>query len=258
MPSLVDPDFAPFGWSVGCVGRKAAQVREEVRGIVEQAIAQWQTYFPRERGYRVAAESPAGPSNGVRLLVQRGDFRASMSIESILDPKRKSDDQWAVRVYGRAESTALATTERDGHQVVQRSRTSGVIAGLGLFLSFCWLAIGVHDPVFWLGGLLMVVAALLTTTVGGALGTWVGERLAERRRHRALTGVCSDPGLEMDLKRWRALTRQLVGQRNALMGRMGSAPFRELPQASREASRGRSENSRPLPRITPGLLAPTG
>src|SRR5690606_40237202 len=52
----------PFGWSIACAGRKPAQVREEVRSLVDWAIATWATYFTSEHGYVLAGSSPSGPS----------------------------------------------------------------------------------------------------------------------------------------------------------------------------------------------------
>ncbi len=234
----------PFGWSIACAGRKPAQVREEVRSLVDWAIATWTTYFPREHGYVLEVSSPAGPSNGVQLTVRRGDFRALVAIESTLDPHRKSRGQWAVRMFGRAESEAVARAERQGHALVQRFRTGGVVVGLLLFASFLWLSVGVHDPIFLLGGLLMVVTALLSTTALGSLGAWIGERLAEKIRLEARTATDGNVLFEQDLRRWRALVRHFSAQRDAITGSELTVPFRALPPASRDR-----DTSRPLSRL---------
>ena len=40
--------------------------------MVDQITDRWASVFPSREGYRVNASSPAGPSNGVRLTVERG------------------------------------------------------------------------------------------------------------------------------------------------------------------------------------------
>ena len=220
--------FAPFGWSVGCGGQKPAAVRDEVRSTVDWATRRFMSYFPSDGGYEVRASSPAGASNGVQLQVRRGDFRATVAIEAILNPNRKSPDERAIRMFGRAGSEALEAAERDGHRLVQRFRTVGVGLGFVLFCAALWLSVGAHSPVYLLGGLLMVVSALLTTTMGASFGAWVGERVADKVRARAREVAAIDPRFQGDLRRWRALSRQLANQRQALTGRVGAAPFRAL------------------------------
>ena len=224
--------FAPFGWAVSCAGRKPAQVRTDVRTAVEHATQRFESYFPAERGYEVSALSPAGASNGVQLQVRRGNFRATVAIEAILDPNRKAPDERAIRMYGRAESEALVAAEKQGHQIVRRLRSAGVGLGTVGFCALLWICIGANSPFYVLGGLLMVVAALLAVTLGASLGSWLGERIADSDRCRALAIEATDPAFQDDLRRWRALSRQLASQRLALSGRVGPAPFRALPAAT--------------------------
>jgi hypothetical protein len=238
--------FAPFGWSVGCGGQRPAAVRDEVRSTVNWATRRFTSYFPSDGGYEVQAYSPAGASNGVQLQVRRGDFRATVAIEAILDPNRKSPDERAIRMYGRAGSEAVEAAERDGHRLVQRFRAGGVGLGVVLFAAALWLCVGAYSPIYILAGMFMVVAALLITTLGASFGGWLGERMAEKSwaRARALAEV--DPRLQGDIRRWRALSRQLANQRQALTGRVGAAPFRGLPAAPET---GRRTPSRGLPRL---------
>jgi hypothetical protein len=238
--------FAPFGWSVGCGGQRPAAVREEVRSTVDWATRRFTSYFPSDAGYEVCAHSPAGASNGVQLQVRRGDFRATVGIEAILDPHRKSPDERAIRMFGRAGSEALEAAERDGHRLVQRFRVAGVGLGVVVFCAALWLSFGAHSPIYVLGGLLMVVSALLTTTLGASFGAWIGERVAEQSRTRARALTAVDPRFQGDLRRWRALSRQLANQRQALTGRIGVAPFRALPPAETASTR---TPSRGLPRL---------
>lgn len=239
--------FAPFGWSVGCGGQKPAAVRDEVRSTVDWATRRFTSYFPSENGYEVRAHSPAGASNGVQLQVRRGDFRATVAIEAILDPNRKSPDERAIRMYGRAGSEAVEAAEREGHVHVRRFRTLGLSVGFVMFFASLWLSVGAVSPIYVLGGMLMVVSALLTTTLGASFGAFVGERVAEKRRSRARSLAEIDPRFQGDLKRWRALSRQLANQRQALTGRVGAAPFRALPAADEPSMR---TPSRGLPRLT--------
>lgn len=200
--------------------------------MVEWTAQTWAMYFPSERGYEVSIASPAGPSHGVQLAVRRGDFRAQVAVENILDPGRRSPGALAVRMFGRALSGALADADRTGERTVQRYRVVGVGLGLGVFVALCWANIGVRNPAYFLGGLLLVVAGLMCTMALGTIGAWFGERLGERRRAQARAEIGGDGELQDDLRRWRALVRQLAAQRAAIAGQLGaSTPFRALPAA---------------------------
>ena len=229
-------DCASFGWSVGCTGRKPVQVRDDMRAMVDWAVATWSNYFPVESGYRTAVASPAGPAHGVKLSVERGDFRASVSIESIRRAGGRGAAQLGVRMFGRAESSGLAEAEHASHRIVAHGRNAGFAVGAGVFAMLCWWAIGITDPVYVLGGLLMVVAGLLSTTAGGTVGTWIGERIADVSRARARNGAARDFALESDLRRWRSLARLLSTQRQAIAGQAGGAPFRKAPASLSQAN----------------------
>lgn len=243
--------FDPFGWSVACEGRKAPQVREDVRRMVEWASQTWAMYFPADRGYEVVVESPAGPSNGVQLAVRRGDFRAQVAVESILDPGRRSPGSLAVRMFGRAVSGALAEADRAGIKMLQRCRVLGVGVGLAAFVALCWMNIGVRNPAYFLGGLLLVVAGLMSTMMFGTLGGWLGDRLGERRTARARAVIGADAQLQDDLRRWRALVRQLAAQRASVAGQLGaSTPFRALPPGRTHAPAVRSRSAIDVARLS--------
>lgn len=231
MPLRGSSDATPFGWSVACAGLKPNQVRDEVRGLVERATEIFASYFPAESGYQVEAVSPAGPSNGVQLAVRRGDFHAQVAIEHLRDGARKA---MAVRMCGRAESKAMVEAERSIDTLVARGRALGVAGGLVVFAALCWWSIGVRNPAYFLGGLLMVVAGLICTTALATVGAWIGERLGERARGRALAESSADPRLHDDHKRWRALVRVLSAQRMAIAGQVGGGPFRALRPAAAE------------------------
>jgi hypothetical protein len=222
-------DSASFGWSVGCAGRKPAQLRDDMRAVVDWAVRTWSTYFPAESGYQTAVASPAGPAHGVKLSVCRGDFRASVSIESIRQARTRGLAQLGVRMFGRAESSQLADVERSSHRIVTHGRNAGLGLGIGVFALLCWWAIGITNPVYVLGGLLMVVAGLLTTTAGSTAGAWIGERIADLSRARARSDAAQNLELKDDLRRWQSLARLLSTQRQALSGQTGRTPFRSLP-----------------------------
>ncbi|MBX7079312.1 MAG: hypothetical protein K1X88_09020 [Nannocystaceae bacterium] len=228
--------FDPFGWSVPCTGLKPSQVREEVRALVEWAAQTWAMYFPAARGYTLRVDSPAGASNGVQLTVSRGDFRAQVEIESILDPVRRHSGAMIVRTSGRATSRALVRAQRDGALAVQRGRSAGVVAGIGVFALVCWMCLGAPNPGILLATLGLVVIALFSTTALGGLGAYVGECVGESAHVRARVAAQGDPLLKDDLRRFRALVRELNTRRAALAGRLsgelGPTPFRALPSAT--------------------------
>ena len=220
--------MAPFGWAVVCNGQRPDQVTRSV-----DELAQWSTdactrHFPPERGYHISTETPAGETPGVQLVVHRGDFRAEVTIEH--EPQGSQTTALApIRAFGRARSELLHQAHRHAEGLVNRWRTVGGGIGLSMFFSLAWLMIGVNNPVYVLGGMLLVVALLLTLMAGGTLGAWFGEELARRHRGRARALVQRDIALSHDMRRWKALTRQLTAQRSALTGRRGQ-PFRTAPR----------------------------
>ena len=99
-----------------------------MRSVVDQTTERWASVFPEREGYEISASSPAGPSNGVQLTVQRGNFVASVCVESIRDPSRHARDHQAIRMYGRAEARALVCVEQSSMRSVQRLRQVGLVA----------------------------------------------------------------------------------------------------------------------------------
>ncbi len=152
-------------------------------------------------------------------------------------------------MYGRAEARALVTAELSSHRSIHRSRQVGVVVSAALFLPFLWLIAGAQSTAYVLAALLTMVAGIGTTTLGASLGAYVGERFAEGARRRALAATSEDSKLQEDLRRWRALSRELSGTKQALLGSALAGPFRALSPASPTASGSRRTPSRPLPRL---------
>lgn len=225
---------------------RPAQIRDEMRRMVEWAAENWAQYFPAERGYQIEIDSPAGPSHGVQLAVRRGDFRGNIALECILDPARKSPGALAIRMFGRATSEAVVSADRASAQLVQRGRSIGIGMGLGSFASLGWLALGAHGPALVITGLLIMVAGLMSTTALATCGAWIGERIGEHGRERARALSSGDPRLHDDLRRWRGMVRQLSTQRTILAGQLGRTPFRSLSSRETRASVP-TEPSRALP-----------
>jgi hypothetical protein len=217
--------ISPFGWAVACPGRRPTQVEDEVQALVRWSAGAWKRHFPAERGYRVTVESPAGFAQGVRMIACRGDFEASLSIEHGVPRAPGAVSAASVRVFGRAQSVVVRRAHELGERLVQRGRIVGGAAGLGMFLCLAWLMIGVNNPIYMLGGMLLVVALLLALMAGGTLGTWVGERLAKAHHDRARRALDRDVAMHDDIRRWKAVSRQLAAQRNALAGHRRQ-PFR--------------------------------
>jgi len=213
--------------------------------VVDQVTERWASVFPARDGYQVSVSSPAGPSNGVRLTVGRGNFRASVCVESIRDPSRHARDHQAIRMYGRAEACALVSAEQASHRSIQRLRQAGVVFSALMFLPFIWLIAGAHSTAYVLAGLLTLVSGLAATTLGASLGAYLGERVAEGARRRAIAQTSGDARLHEDLRRWRALSREFASSKQALVGAGVAGPFRGLTS---EASP-RRVPSRPLPRL---------
>ncbi|MCA9659676.1 MAG: hypothetical protein KC486_15135, partial [Myxococcales bacterium] len=79
---------------------------------------------------------------------------------------------------------------------------------------------------FVLGGLLMVVVAVLTVVSAVSIGAWIGERVADLLNLRAMRQVAADDALRKDFQRWRSLTRQMMAKRSLLSGDLRRLPFR--------------------------------
>lgn len=220
-----------FGWAVGCAGRGKSRVEDEVQALVAWSASTWKRSFPAERGYRVVVEAPAGSAQGVRMSVRRGDFEANVAIEHVREEKRGAGSAASsVRMFGRAQANAVCEARTVGERLVQRGRLLGGAAGLSLFLLLAILMIGVHNPVYMLGGMLLIVALLMVLTAGSTLGAWVGERLAAHRLDRVLRALERDEGMRDDIRRWKAVSRQLSAQRAVLAGNR-RLPFRTEPSA---------------------------
>jgi len=224
--------FPTFGWAIACVGRPPQQVGEDVRALVAWSASTWTRSFPAERGYRVTVESPAEPAQGVRMNVRRGDFEADVAIEHDLPPRARGAGSAnpSIRMFGRARAHAVGLARARGERWVQRGRVLGGAVGLGLFLLLAWLMIGVTNPVFMLGGMLLTVTLIMTLTAGATLGAYVGERLAAGHLERALREVERDLDMHDDVRRWKAVSRQLAAQRAVLLGHRRQ-PFRSEPGA---------------------------
>ncbi len=229
MIRFVRGEAGPFGWVVHPRGRQPGQLRDDIRSLVQWSADRWSSYFPQARGYSVtvdvdeASETEPLAARPLRLAADRGDFHAEVTVE-IPGPGQ-------VRMYGRATSSHMLVAERTAGRYVTIGRVLGGIAGFGLFSTLAWFSVGVVDPIFVLGGLLMVVALVVSLTAGAALGSWFGERFADRARRRAARRVDDDPGIEADLRRWKSLVRQLVAQRTALRGGDRQQPFRREAEA---------------------------
>jgi hypothetical protein len=215
--------ISPFGWAIACAGRRPGQVEDEVQALVAWSAGAWKRHFPPERGYQVIVEAPTGTEQSVRMSVSRGDFEANLAIEHGLALHMPS-----VRMFGRAQSLVVRRAHELGERLVQRGRIVGVTVGLGLFLSLAWLMIGVHNPAYMLGGMLLVVALLLAIMGGSSLGAWVGERIAAHHRDKAHRELDCNVAMHDDIRRWKAVSKQLAAQRTALAGHRRQ-PFRSEP-----------------------------
>ena len=196
--------------------------------MVDWARETWQGHFPEQDGYKVECDSPAGRGHGVQLRVRRGDFRAAVEIENgRAMSKRNPTGRYQVRMFGRAESDAVARVETRTAAIIGGGRQIG--AATGLVCALVLPSVPVVSGMVLLGLMFWTVLALAATIAGGAIGAFVGERLAETFKHRAVEGATSDEHLQHDLRRWKAISRQLAAQRSQLTeGTVAGQPFRTL------------------------------
>lgn len=114
------------------------------------------------------------------------------------------------------------------------------------FIPFLWLIAGAQSTAYILAGMLCMVAGIATTTLGASLGAYLGECVAAGARRRAIAETSVDTRLQEDLRRWRALSRELSSTRQALTGAAVAGPFRAITP---EGPATRRTPSRPLPRL---------
>jgi len=221
--------ISPFGWAIATGGRGLVQLQDEVRALGTWSAAAWARHFPAEQGYQVDVARSASDAQVLHLTVRRGEFHAEASLEHDL-PAGAEGSSRSVRMFGRARFEAVDRARARGQRMIARSRAMGWAGGLAVFLSLAWLMVGVRDPIYVLGGMLLVVALLVTVIAGGSVGAWVGERLAALQHERARRQVEADPATPDDLRRWKAVARQLGAQRAALLSSRRQ-PFRSEPRA---------------------------
>lgn len=210
--------FAPFGWVLASSGPRP-QVDQELTSLRGWLEHTWRGYFPAPQGYRVGLRRPDGGAGQLQLTVDRGDFRAEVAIEG----GAGSD---GLRMFGTARSATIVASKAQARRIVSRARAAGAATGLLVFAGVCVAVVGRYEPHYPLSGMLMVVMLLFSLVAGGAIGSWVTERLAERRCRRAQARASGDAQLQHDLRRWRSLSRLLAQQRDVIASRRRRQPFR--------------------------------
>jgi hypothetical protein len=208
--------FAPFGW-LETVGGGSHEVRAEIGRLACSTEALWRAQFPLHQGYHVESESS---DDAIDLGAARGDFRALVAIRT------DWDERTAVRMFGGAACASVAAAEKRAARFAPRALAVGVVLGLGVFLTSCWLVVGEQEPVFPLSGMLMVVLLVFSLFAGGSLGARLGERMAARHVARARRAAASDQSLQDDLERFAGLARVLTQKRAAFGSMHRRQPFR--------------------------------
>ncbi len=212
---------APFGWLVAQPGGNLAELEarmERLRGELERTI---RCVFEPAAGFRVQARCDG---DDWTATVNRHDFVAQLNVAV---ERTTHGNIRAVRVYGTGGSGRLPVLTVMASRIQQRFKRGGIVGGVLMFGALGWLSIGVYNPVFVLGGLLMVVVMLMTVVGGAGIGGWLADRVVEARLARLRAEVASDPQFQADLKRWRALARQLSPLRASLSGHRRHQPFRD-------------------------------
>lgn len=222
--------YDSFGWAVRRGDKRPVQLEDEVETMVQRLANTWKRQFPAADGYTVTTDSPAGRRHGVRLLVQRGDFQASVALETgRVSRALCRAPEMRIRMSGRAASQAMAQAEKEAERIVTRWNAGGATFGGLIFATICWLVIGVPGPAL-LGGLLMAVMLLVSLTAGASAGSFLGENRANQLRARARAAAAADAELTRDLQRWRALARQFSAEREVMVGGHRGLPFRAPPK----------------------------
>jgi hypothetical protein len=177
-----------------------------------------------------------GPRAGI--LVRRGDFEAELVFE-IRDEIATSD----VAIWGEAGSRALREARLAAARDVTRWRRVGGALGVLLFAGLGWSAVGVSNPMFVLGGLLMAVVLLVA--VGGCVlsGAWIAERRGRVRVAEAMRAAALDVELQEALRRFRGFARLAAARRAAVVRAGRRSPFRREAALPAEADLGATSSS---------------
>jgi hypothetical protein len=178
----------------------------------------------------------AAPRAGI--LVQRGDFEAELVVE-IRDEAATAD----VAIWGEAGSRALREARLAAARDVTRWRRVGGALGVLLFAGLGWSAVGVANPMFVLGGLLMAV--ILLVAVGGCVlsGAWIAERRGRTRVAEAMRAAAMDGELQEALRRFRGFARLAAARRAAAVRDGRRSPFRREPAFPADADLGAISSS---------------
>lgn len=211
----------PFGWSVTHPGGTEIELEarvERLRNELEHAL---ERVFEPAAGFQVNARAQG---DGWSATVTREDFRGELTVA--VDRTDRGRIR-AVRVFGTGGSVRLPGLTAGADRLQRMCRTGGTVFGALVFGLLCWLSIGVYNPAFVLGGLLMAVVMIMTLVGGANIGGWIAERITQRRIKRLELGAVADAAFQGDLKRWRALSRQLGTLRASLTGKRRHQPFRE-------------------------------
>lgn len=241
-----------FGWAVACPATAEEAAARHVEGL-------WASFFPAAAGYAVTRSEVvsvpgSSPSRsraeqpGMRLQVRRGDFCGEVEVASTAGARRAR--LW---LRGYAGSQRLAAVELRAARATERLRLAGSMVGAAALVALC-VELLTHPPgftvdmMFFLGGLLVAVILVVGLAIGANVGAWFGERQAVVGWVRALALVERDASLHEDLRRWRALVKNLAHYRDALAGASRRQPFRAL-------SPGAAEDDEDLAEETAGLRA---
>ena len=247
MSMAMQPDQG-FGWSLPLRGRAPDGIARELKGVRRQVESLVSAYFPAAEGYvfeRVDSpnSSTLGGFEHFGVVIDRGDFRAEIAFEH-LSPRVEGAPAW-VRLCGSSQSRVLVRARRVGIGLAETLRW--VVGSLGIAAVVVMLSLLALSPphfsvetLFVLGGLLMVVVAVLTVAAAVAIGAWFGGQVGAVLLLRAQRQVAADDQLRKDILRWASLTRQMMAMRGLLAGDLRRQPFRherENWMPPREASR---------------------
>ncbi len=157
------------------------------------------------------------------LVVERGEMVARVRVQLDRDA---SGEVVGLRYGFDAEVRSLAAWTARRAAWLARGRGLGRLAGALVFATVCVQVIGVHAPIFVLGGLWMVVVLLVTLLGGGSAGEWIADRMAGLRLRRVRQRVRTDGILRADLRRLRRLVRGVGRHRRQLESAGDPHPFR--------------------------------
>ena len=218
-------------------GRAPDGIARELKGVRRQVESLARAYFPAAEGYVFQLKKSLSGTNcraskhfkEFKVVIDRGDFQAEIAFEHLAP--RVEGAPARVRLCGHSRSMTWVRARAAGIRIAEMLRWC--VGSIGVAAVVVMLLLLTLSPphfsvetLFVLGGLLMVVVAVLTVAAAVAIGAWLGAQVGALLLFRVQRRIIADDQLRRDQQRWASLSRQLMAMRGLLAGDLRRQPFR--------------------------------